>query len=324
MLELLGELPARVLLGLTDPVRDIISDAAGKLFWPYLLVSLTLAWLLCRNDVSGRPFLERLLDRETWLGVSARNDYMIAVINPVLQVTLLSFLAVNWRPVAEAVTSALTAVGVRGEAHDAAATAAGLALTIALFVADDFMRWITHYWQHRIPWLWEFHKVHHSAEVLNFVTLHRHHPIDSLLTTLATGLSAAVVTGAFIALFGDHLTVWTVAGANVLRVAANSLGGVLRHSPFWLSFGPLWERWLVSPAMHHIHHSEDPAHFDRNFGTALAIWDRLCGTHLAADGPAVTRFGLGEETRLFHSLGAIYLEPFRRLADRLHHDERPG
>jgi sterol desaturase/sphingolipid hydroxylase (fatty acid hydroxylase superfamily) len=137
------------------------------------------------------------------------------------------------------------------------------------------------------------------------------------LTSFAVGLAAALVNAVFIACLGETLTVATVAGANVFRVAANAAGGVLRHSPFWLSFGPTVERWAVSPAMHHIHHSADPRHWDRNFGTSLAIWDRLAGTLYIPNGKEVERFGIGAESGTFHSLAGAYLTPFRRATDAL-------
>ena len=79
------------------------------------------------------------------------------------------------------------------------------------------------------------------------------------------------------------------------------------------SGGTAVERWLVSPAMHHIHHSSDPQHYDSNFGTALAVWDRLAGTLCFAGTVPVTAFGLGAETPQFHSLANIYFGPLKRL-----------
>jgi sterol desaturase/sphingolipid hydroxylase (fatty acid hydroxylase superfamily) len=95
-------------------------------------------------------------------------------------------------------------------------------------------------------------------------------------------------------------------------VAFNIFGGVLRHSPVWLSFGPTMERYLISPAMHQIHHSEKVEHFDKNMGGALAIWDRMFGTHYIPNGREVDKFGIGEETQDFRSLAVIYMRPFSR------------
>jgi len=48
-------------------------------------------------------------------------------------------------------------------------------------------------------------------------------------------------------------------------------------------------RLLVTPRMHAIHHSIEPAETDSNYSSGLAIWDRLHGTtRLAAAADEVT------------------------------------
>src|SRR5438094_778580 len=59
-------------------------------------------------------------------------------------------------------------------------TAAHIILMVALFLALEFAYWFDHYLSHKVPLLWEFHRVHHSAEVLTPFTNSRVHPIDSL------------------------------------------------------------------------------------------------------------------------------------------------
>ncbi len=247
-----------------------------------------------------------------WWGKSAQNDYFIVVFGSVLRLTILSWAFLNWKPIAACVVSILHAAGVNGTVNGSAAIGLGFALTLVLFVADDFIKWFMHYMMHRIPELWEFHKVHHSAEELNFTTAERHHPLEIIMTSAAAAVVFGAVNGIFIACFGDNLTVQTVFGANIFMVAFNAFGGVLRHSPAWISFGPRVERWVISPAMHQIHHSSETRHFDRNMGVSLAVWDRMFGTHYSPNGREITNFGIGEETADFRSLSVIYLRPFRR------------
>ena len=80
-----------------------------------------------------------------------------------------------------------------------------------LVIVDDFNRFISHYALHRIPELWEFHKVHHSAEVLNFTTADRVHPFEVVFSGLVNGITIGVVNGFYIGFFGGELTVATVA-----------------------------------------------------------------------------------------------------------------
>lgn len=192
-----------------------------------------------------------------------------------------------------------------------------MVLTLTLFVVDDFLRWYVHFLFHRIPELWEFHKVHHSAEVLNFATAERHHPVEVLITATVLTTAYGIINGIFIALFGEHVTVTSVAGANIFLFVFNLAGGALRHSPFWISFGPRVEKWVISPAMHQIHHSDKVEHYDRNMGGSLAVWDRMFGTLHIPRGREIEGFGIGEETRDFRSMEVIMLRPFQACAQLL-------
>ena len=83
----------------------------------------------------------------------------------------------------------------------------------------------------------------------------------------------------------------------------------------WVAFTGLAGRLLQSPAHHQIHHSADPAHFDKNLGFALALWDWAFGT-LAI--PSKRRepivFGVGAEAAPFHSALAALVAPCARFA----------
>ena len=67
-----------------------------------------------------------------------------------------------------------------------------LVFTIYTLAVVDAASYLTHYLQHKVDWFWRFHKVHHSAERLNWFTVFRQHPIDMLQYTLLRGLFAGV------------------------------------------------------------------------------------------------------------------------------------
>jgi sterol desaturase/sphingolipid hydroxylase (fatty acid hydroxylase superfamily) len=292
------------------PFWKAMNDGNARFFWIYILTGLVLTGLLYWRDREAAPTARMLFKRETWTSVSAQNDYIIVLLAAVLRLTILSWAFLNYNTIAIWVASALRGIGVEGQVNDSWAVIMGLALTVTLFVVDDFIKFFGHWLMHAVPEFWEFHKVHHSAEHLNFATAERLHPAEVVFTSFLGALSIGLVNGVFIALFGDTLTVETVFGANIFLVAFNIFGGVLRHSPVWLSFGPTLERYLISPAMHQIHHSDKVEHFDKNMGGSLAIWDRLFGTHYIPKGREVEAFGIGEETTDFRKLGVIYFRPF--------------
>ena len=310
MLDWIADQTTFAVVGALMPVYDFLIDGTSRYFWLYCFTGLCLAAYAYHKHKEAKSFEATLFDKNIWLSQSAINDYIIFVLTPVLRLTVLSGLAINWKAVSAFVVTALETVGVSGGATDSTALLLGGALTVTLFLVDDFLRWYVHYTFHRIPELWEFHKVHHSAEVLNFATAERHHPVEVIMTGAVLALGMGVINGVFIGLFGDKLTVTTVAGANVFLFAFNIFGGVLRHSPFWVSFGPRVERWVISPAMHHIHHSNKPEHFDRNMGGSLAIWDRMAGTIHVPRGREIEGFGIGDETEDFRSLSVIFFRPF--------------
>lgn len=302
-------------VGALQPVLDFFVDGSSRFYWLYCLTGIGIAAYGWRKHSQERRFQDALVDKDMWLSPSALNDYVIVVLTPVLRLTVLSALMIHWEPVSAWVVSSLHSVGVSGTATDGTAIALGVALTLTLFVVDDLLKWFAHYTFHAIPELWEFHKVHHSAEHLNFVTADRHHPVEVIATAALTTIAYGLVNGLFIGLFGDKLTVSTIMGANIFLFVFNVGGGALRHSPFYISFGPTLEKWIISPAMHQIHHSDKFEHFDRNFGGSLAVWDRMAGSlHLAGDKSTIERFGIGEETREFRSLGVIYFRPFAAAA----------
>ena len=310
MIDWIGDTAVRLLVGAVYPVKEFLFDGSSRYFWLYCLTGLLIAAYGYRKHGEAREFEAALKDKNVWASQSALNDYVIMVVSPMLRLTVLSWTVLNWKTVSAFTVSTLTSFGVAGTVTDGNAVALGALLTLVLFIADDFLRWYTHYLFHCIPELWEFHKVHHSAEVLNFATSERHHPFEVVTTAAMLAVVHGVINGLFIWSFGNKLTVATIAGANIFLFVFNICGGVLRHSPFWISFGPRVERWIISPAMHQIHHSDKEKHFDRNMGGSLAIWDRMFGTLHIPQGREVEAYGIGPETADFRALDVIYFRPF--------------
>lgn len=182
-------------------------------------------------------------------------------------------------------------------------------LVVLLFLATDFSTYLVHRLSHQVPLLWAFHRVHHSAEVLNPATLLRKHPVYDVVSKL---VDLAILTP----IYALILYFWppAVGASAAFGVRAGFglfalLAGNLRHSHIWLSFGP-FERLLVSPAQHQIHHSVAERHWDRNFGEVLAIWDWLLGTLYLPREREQLRFGLAGEEQPHPNLWRLLFEPF--------------
>ena len=184
-----------------------------------------------------------------------------------------------------------------------------LLYSITLFVAWDASRYIVHRAFHGIPLLWQFHQVHHSAEVLTPLTFHRTHPIETVIFQLRGILVSGFVTGLFFWLFRTGATDIKLLEVHAIGFLFNLATGNLRHSHIALGFGKL-ESLLLSPAQHQLHHSIDTKHHHTNFGTWIALWDRMGGTFRHSNPSETLQFGIPAEQRNHgHNLITAWLGP---------------
>jgi sterol desaturase/sphingolipid hydroxylase (fatty acid hydroxylase superfamily) len=167
-------------------------------------------------------------------------------------------------------------------------------LTIITAVTADFCTYWVHRLHHRIPVLWPFHEVHHSAEVMSPVTFYRKHPVYDAFHNLFIAMAGGALQGAILALFVGKPDAFLIGNVNALYFLFNLTGSNLRHSHVWLSYGPNVSKWLVSPAMHQCHHSRAVRHHDKNFGEVFAVWDRMFGTLYVPEAPETLEFGLAD------------------------------
>ena len=183
--------------------------------------------------------------------------------------------------------------------------------TLFLFVLDDFSRYVVHAALHRIPFLWAFHKIHHTAETLSPLTVYRTHPIEAVVFSFRSIIVQASCIALFVFIFGEKVDLVTIYGVNVLLFVFNLSGSNLRHSHIPISYGRILERIFISPAQHQIHHSIMRCHHGKNFGAALSVWDYLFGSlHLSEKNTHLT-FGIKNRSkRGSHNLFTLYVQPF--------------
>jgi sterol desaturase/sphingolipid hydroxylase (fatty acid hydroxylase superfamily) len=176
----------------------------------------------------------------------------------------------------------------------------------------DFVSYWIHYAQHKLPILWEFHKVHHSTELMHPLSNYREHPVDNIAYAIGTG----VVTGlaALIAkiLFGYIPSMPEILGVAWVYFAFNFLGYNLRHSHIWLRWPGNLGKVFASPAHHQIHHSYYPEHINKNFSFIFPWWDSLFGTFCLPKTNENVCFGLsGDYQQEYKSCLEIYLIPLK-------------
>jgi sterol desaturase/sphingolipid hydroxylase (fatty acid hydroxylase superfamily) len=299
-----------VLVLIADRLVALALGNAGRLAPVFLLASLLLAygiWLWRRPQ---KGFLAWALPREIWFHRSHWVDIKLIVF------TRLS--AALGRIAAIATSTGLAAwvshTVEESIGRDASAPGA-INAAVLYFVTADFCAYCVHRFSHLNAVFWPFHAVHHSAEVLTPFTVYRKHPVYNLVEGITLSAMLGLVSGLVLGLTLGEVGVATLAGINVIYYAFDLLGANLRHSHIWLSFGPVIEHLVISPAQHQIHHSTDPRHLKKNYGEALAIWDWMFGSLYVTHGEEKLTFGLtdleGRSIVQPHAtLRALLLEPF--------------
>lgn len=159
----------------------------------------------------------------------------------------------------------------------------------------DFVTYWVHRAFHQVPWLWNFHAIHHSSRELDWLAGSRIHVFDAFVTRAAAFVPVFVLGFAAPALYA--------------YLAFVSFHAVFIHANVRWRFPGL--RWLVStPEYHHWHHSSDEEGIDKNFAQFLPLWDALFGTvHLPDHWP--TRYGTAKFQPPESWLGQLAY-PFRR------------
>ena len=299
------------------------------LYWPFLLSTLLIVLFMSRLSgrgatpaVDGSPAgiggWRQFFRWKLWWHRSARADYKIYFVNALVFPLLLVPLLLSDLKVAGLLDAVFGRETISaGVAAEPAGLLARVLFTLVFFVAWDFGRFVAHSLLHDIPALWEFHKIHHSAEVLTPMTSFRLHPLEILIMAWGQVMATGVVTWLF-NLAGGGVTAYTFLGLHVV-IWGFSLIDNLRHSPVWVSYGPTVGRWLVSPAHHQLHHSIEARHLGCNRGSNLAIWDRLYGTlYVPGYQPEVFQMGLGDGTEAkWNSVWRMYLAPFAACARQM-------
>ena len=189
------------------------------------------------------------------------------------------------------------------------------AILLVGFVVRDFVQWWVHRLLHRVEFLWEFHKVHHSVEQMGFAAHLRFHWMETIvyrtieylpLALLGIGLYDFFIIHIFTLAVGhyNHSNIsipgWVTGGilGALIGVAVSTnafeinlfTGLFLREQLFWIGMfgvagilllGPIMKVLFNSPEMHIWHHAYDMPEdkpYGINFGLTLAIWDYIFGT----------------------------------------------
>lgn len=292
-------------------------DPKKRVYYLYLLSALVFAWcwLALYKKYNFSQTQQAIFNPAVWWSQSAQLDYKIFFINQAAMLLLVPFLLskltlATW--LFESIHQGFDRPDWGGRVDKAWVM---FAFTGCLFVLDDFAKFYLHRLMHRIPILWQFHKVHHTAQTMTPLTVYRTHPVEGILFALRAVLVQGFCLAVFFFCFGDAVDLLTLMGANAFLFIFNVLGANLRHSHIHIHYPKCLEYWLLSPAQHHIHHSLAKSHWNKNYGVVLACWDRWWGSHYYAEPQHVFRYGVIGETE--HTLKQAYLAPLEYVVQKI-------
>ena len=138
---------------------------------------------------------------------------------------------------------------------------------LIFFLISDFTQWNTHRLLHRVPWLWNFHKVHHSVKQMGFAAQLRYHWMEPIVYKSILYIPIAIIGG------------FDAQDVAIVHFFAITIGH-LNHANLGWGYGIL--KYLFNnPKMHIWHHAKKlPEHvrYGVNFGLTLSIWDYIFKT----------------------------------------------
>lgn len=175
-----------------------------------------------------------------------------------------------------------------------------LALTILLI---DGLTYVMHRLFHEVPFLWLFHRMHHSDTQMDVTTGARFHIGEHIIST--------TVRAAFYAICAINMP-------NIIIYETFFLANVLfHHANIGITerVDKIYRIFFTSPNMHKVHHSNIQPETDSNYTSLFSFWDRLFGTYKIVENPKRIEYGIiGLEEE--QSISAMLLTPFKNIKTR--------
>jgi sterol desaturase/sphingolipid hydroxylase (fatty acid hydroxylase superfamily) len=268
-----------------------------------------------RRRVRLRPLLRALFPRRIVRSRSSLADLGYFYFNVFVFGLIFGWAILSYETLSRAVADLLTLTfGAMPQAPLPPFAARSL-ITVALFIAYELGYWLNHYLSHRVPLLWEFHKVHHSATALTPLTNFRVHPVYMCVFLNILAVCIGLTNGVGDYVLGQPASQYGLSDTNMILVLFIYLYVHLQHSQLWISFTGSLGHVFMSPAHHQIHHSRNPAHFNKNLGSCLALWDWMFGTlYIPAAEREPLEFGVEPDRKNAHTIRGELLAPFGHAA----------
>ena len=174
---------------------------------------------------------------------------------------------------------------------------------ISLLLLDLIGAYLVHFIQHKVPWMWKFHLVHHSDMNVDVTTGLRHHPGETVFRIIFT----------FIGVFVSGASI----GMVMLYQSLSVLFAHITHANISIpkKIDVILSYILVTPNMHKIHHHYEMPLTDSNYGNIFSIWDRLFNTFSFINKQKSVVYGIDTymDKSETNNLGTLLSIPFKKL-----------
>lgn len=172
---------------------------------------------------------------------------------------------------------------------------------VEILLLTDLIQYWVHRAFHRVPSLWRFHQIHHSAEAMDWLAGSRLHLIDVAVTRGLTYVPIYVLGFAEAPLFA--------------YLAFVSIQATFIHANVRFRFGAV--RWLLAtPQFHHWHHSAEHEAVDKNFAVHLPVLDWVFGTFYLPEDRWPHSYGLASGDPIPSGYVRQFVHPFLSRSSR--------
>ena len=167
----------------------------------------------------------------------------------------------------------------------------------------DFIIWGQHLLSHKIPFVWRFHRMHHTDRDLDVTTAVRFHPFEIIFSMFIKITSIYILGASAIAVI-------------IFEIMLNGMA-MFNHANLRIPFRieNILRKFIVTPDLHRIHHSIYIDEHNKNFGFSLSIWDKIFKCYLDQPryGHKDMKLGLKWQNDKPTKLGWSLWIPFKKL-----------
>lgn len=167
----------------------------------------------------------------------------------------------------------------------------------------DLIIWGQHFLSHKIPFVWRFHRMHHTDRDLDVTTAVRFHPFE-IIFSMFIKITAIYILGA------------SAIAVIIFEIMLNGMA-MFNHANLRIPFRieNILRKFIVTPDLHRIHHSIYIDEHNKNFGFSLSIWDKIfkCYLDQPRDGHKDMKLGLKWQNDKPTKLGWSLWIPFKKL-----------